>query len=135
MRYPIQTVLIFTLLLALPASAHHSIAAVYDYSRPMSIAGVVTKFEFIHPHPFITMQVEGGNAVPQTWRLEMDNRFELAQIGVTAETFKAGDRIVVTGSPGRDQSLTLYIRKLDRPMDGFQYEQAGSTPRISAPTR
>lgn len=65
----------------------------------------------------------------------MDNRFELAAIGVTADTFRAGDRIIVSGSPGRTQPLTLYIRKLDRPRDGFEYEQAGFNPRISAPAR
>lgn len=119
----------------LPASAHHSIAAVYDSSRPRSLEGVITQFEFIHPHPFIVLEVREGNATPQSWRLEMDNRFELAEIGVTAETFKAGDRIVVSGSPGRVQPQTLYIRRLDRPRDGFEYEQAGSRPRISVPSR
>lgn len=120
---------------SLPASAHHSIAAVYDSSRPRTLEGVVTQFAFIHPHPFIVLEVREGAAPPQSWRLEMDNRFELAEIGVTAETFKAGDRIIVSGSPGRVQPLTLYIRRLDRPRDGFEYEQAGFSPRISAPAR
>jgi Family of unknown function (DUF6152) len=120
---------------SLPAAAHHSIAAVYDSSRPRTLEGVVTQFAFIHPHPFIVLEVREGTAPPQSWRLEMDNRFELAEIGVTAETFKAGDRIIVSGSPGRAQPLTLYIRRLDRPRDGFEYEQAGASPRINAPSR
>jgi len=120
---------------SVPASAHHSIAAVYDSSQPRTLEGVVTQFAFVHPHPFILMEVRDGKAAPQSWRLEMDNRFELAAIGVTADTFRAGDRIIVSGSPGRTQPLTLYIRKLDRPRDGFEYEQAGFNPRISAPAR
>ncbi len=119
----------------LPASAHHSIAAVYDGTQPRKLEGVITQFAFVHPHPFIVLEVREGNSAPQSWRLEMDNRFELAEIGVTAETFRAGDRIIVSGSPGRVQPLTLYIRRLDRPRDGFEYEQAGSSPRISAPSR
>lgn len=119
----------------LPASAHHSIAAVYDSSRPRTLEGVVMQFAFVHPHPFIVLEVREGTAAPQSWRLEMDNRFELAEIGVTAETFKAGDRVIVSGSPGRVQPLTLYIRRLDRQRDGFEYEQAGFSPRISAPAR
>jgi hypothetical protein len=120
---------------SVPASAHHSIAAVYDSSQPRTLEGVITQFAFIHPHPFIVLEVREGKASPQSWRLEMDNRFELAEIGVTADTFKAGDRIIVSGSTGRVQPLTLYIRKLDRPRDGFEYEQAGFSPRISAPSR
>jgi Family of unknown function (DUF6152) len=122
-------------LLGIPASAHHSISAIYDSSRPLTLAGVITGFAFIHPHPFITLEVRDGKPAPEVWRLEMDNRFELEGIGVTATTFKAGDRIVVTGSSGRAQALMLYVRKLERPADGFQYEQAGSSPRISGPSR
>ena len=65
----------------------------------------------------------------------MDNRFELAGIGVTAETLRPGDRIVVTGSVGREQATSLYVRRLDRPADGFRYEQVGSSPRVRLPKR
>ena len=61
----------------------------------------------------------------------MDNRFELADIGMTSETLKPGDRVVVTGSLGRTEPRTLYIRQLDRPADGFRYEQVGSRPRVN----
>ena len=114
-----------------PVHAHHSIAAVYDGSRQLVLEGVVARFDFIHPHPFITMTVRPAGAAAQEWRLEMDNRFELAAIGVTADTFRPGDQVVVTGSPGRTQAMTLYIRKLERTSDGFEYEQVGFTPRIS----
>ena len=60
----------------------------------------------------------------------MDNRFELAGIGMTGDTLKPGDRVVVTGSLGRTEPRTLYIRRLDRPADGFRYEQVGSRPRV-----
>jgi len=117
------------------ALGHHSIAAAYDTSQPRTLKGVITQFAFVHPHPFIVLEVRTGSSAPQSWRLEMDNRFELADIGVTADTFKAGDLIAVTGSLGRIQPLTLYIRKLDRPRDGFEYEQVGFSPRISTPSR
>jgi thiamine monophosphate kinase len=48
-------------------------------------------------------------------------------------SFKPGDRVVVTGSPGRSQSQILYIRRLDRPSDGLRYEQIGTTPHIRIP--
>lgn len=110
--------------------AHHSITGVYDTSREITIEGSVTRFEFINPHPFITVVVEGRGG-KQSWRLEMDNRFELSEIGITSNTIKAGDRVVALGSPGRSQSEILYIRRLDRPSDGLRYEQIGSTPRIT----
>jgi len=114
--------------------AHHSISAVYDTSRQVAVEGV-TEFRFINPHPFLMMDVKDGRGKAQQWRLEMDNRSELAEIGVTAETWKQGDWIVVTGSPARTQADSIYVRRPDRPADGFRYEQVGSSPRIRIPSR
>ena len=110
--------------------AHHSIASVYDSSRKVTIEGIVTKFHFVNPHPFVTMDVKNDSGSEQQWRLEMDNLWELAEIGMTSQTLKPGDRIVVTGNPARTKSQSLYIRRLDRPADGFRYEQVGGSPRI-----
>jgi hypothetical protein len=115
------------LIASLTAEAHHSIAAVY-LSRQERVEGVVTEFQFINPHPFVIVTVDDGGG---SWRLEMDNRFELADIGMTSETLKPGDRVVVSGSLGRTLPRTLYIRQLHRPADGFRYEQVGSRPRVS----
>ena len=121
-------------LASLAAQAHHSIAAVYDSARQQRLEAVVAEFQFVNPHPFVivTVQADGGE---ESWRLEMDNRFELAGVGMTDTTLKPGDRVVVTGSPGRTEPRTLYIRQLDRPADGFRYEQVGSRPRVSTTRR
>ncbi len=116
-------------LAGLTAQAHHSIAAVYDSARQERVEGVVTEFLFVNPHPFVIVTVE-ANGAEESWRLEMDNRFELQGIGMTNETLRPGDRVVATGSLGRTEPRTLYIRRLDRPADGFRYEQVGSRPRV-----
>jgi hypothetical protein len=116
------------------AQAHHSISGVYDTSRQVTIEGAVTEFRFVNPHPFLMMDVTVA-AQTQSWRLEVDNRWELVAIGVTAETWKSGDSIVVTGFPGRTQPHSLYVRSLDRPADGLRYEQVGSNPRIRFPSQ
>jgi hypothetical protein len=112
------------------AHGHHSISSVYDSSRPTTVEGTVAQFQLINPHPFLWIDVtdRAGNA--QRWRLEMDNRSELVAIGVKADTLKPGDRVVVKGSLARSQPQALYLLRLDRPGDGFWYEQIGGTPRI-----
>jgi hypothetical protein len=115
------------------AGAHHSFGGIYDSSRNLMLEGVVTEFLFIHPHPYLLVAVQGSGGEQQTWRAEMDNRFELTDIGITAQTFKPGDRVVVSGSPGRNEPRILYMWKLARPADGLLYEQIGSTPRINRP--
>jgi hypothetical protein len=123
------TVLVLGLAFCVQAAhAHHSLAGIYDSSRQVSIEGVVSEFHFVNPHPFVVIAVKD-----QQWRLEMDNRYELSEVGMTAETLKPGDRVVASGSPARSQARSLYIRKLDRPADGFRYEQVGSSPKVRLP--
>ena len=112
------------------AHAHHSISAVYDSSRQQRIEGVVTEFQFVNPHPFVIVTVSGDRGA-ETWRLELDNRFELAAVGVTDATLLPGDVVIATGSGGRKDPRSIYVRQLDRPADGFRYEQVGSRPRVS----
>ena len=115
--------------------AHHGISSVYDSSRQVTVEGIVVQFQLVNPHPFLFIEVKGGRGEAQRWQLEMDNRSELAEIGVTAHTFMPGDRIVVTGSLARTQEHRLYLLRLDRPVDGFWYEQVGQSPKIRTPVR
>ena len=112
------------------AGAHHAIAPLYDGGKPIKLEGVVVDFQFVNPHPFLTIEVEDRTRGREQWRLDMDNRFELAGIGMTTATFQKGERVVAAGGPARDGSRSLYVRRLDRPQDGFWYEQVGGSPRM-----
>jgi hypothetical protein len=112
------------------AHSHHSIAGVYDSTRQMTVAGRVTEFRFVNPHPILVIEVDVGTE-RQSWQLEMDNRFELADVGMSAESYTVGDQVVATGSLARTEPQRLYLRRLDRPADGFRYEQVGSRPRVT----
>jgi hypothetical protein len=105
-------------------SAHHSIASLYDEDHQIMLDGVVTRFTYANPHPVLMLTVTDSKGRPQVWRLEMDNRGGLAGAGFRAETLRAGDRLLVTGSPARTIPHSLYLRRLERPADGFIYEHA-----------
>ena len=115
------------------AAAHHSISAVYDSRKPVTVTGSVREFQFVNPHPWIGLDVASDDGGMQPWRLELDNRWELVDIGMNADTFKPGDRIVARGSAGRDGARALYVLRLDRAADGLRYEQVGPTPRLQRP--
>jgi hypothetical protein len=116
-----------------PVFGHHSLTE-YDSSRRVTLDAVVREFHFVNPHPYLLVDGRVG-AASQMWRLELDNRFELVDIGMTSRTFARGDQLVVSGAPGRDDMPILYVRQLDRPADGLRYEQVGSSPRIQPRTR
>ena len=112
------------------AGGHHSLAGVYDGSKQVTVEGVVARFYFVNPHPYLTVTVKDANGKSADWRFEMDNRFELEAIGMTSASFSKGDRITASGSRGHRDANSLYIRRLDRASDGFWYEQVGSTPSV-----
>ena len=111
--------------------AHHSTSSVYDSRKPVTVKGSVREFQFVNPHPWIGLDVADDSGGVRRWRLELDNRWELVDIGMRADTFKAGDVVVATGSSGRDGAPAVYVLRLDRAADGLHYEQVGPTPRLS----
>ena len=114
----------------MPAQAHHSVSGMYDTSQQVTFEGAVVQFAFVNPHPYVTLEVRQDGSEPQRWKLEMDNLAELIQAGMTRESLKPGDRVVVRGNPIKTKDTILYIRKLERSADGFVYEQVGRSPQI-----
>ena len=76
------------------AHAHHSIANAYDSKRQETVEGTVSEFRFVNPHPVLIIAVAADGAEPDLWELEMDNRNELAAIGIKADTWRPGQRVV-----------------------------------------
>jgi hypothetical protein len=121
-RRIISTFAAAVILAGVPALAHHAIDGIYDSNKRVTVEGVVTRFQFVHPHPFVRIEVKGPSGKAQLWMLEMDNRGELVELGFDTQTLKPGDRIRVTGSSARSRPRSLYIRSLERPADGFSYQ-------------
>ena len=114
---------------AVTLAAHHSISAVYDSRKQVTVSGTVREFQFVNPHPWIAVDMTEDGAV-RRWRLELDNRWELVDVGMSAETFKTGDVITARGSAGRDGARSVYVLRLDRAADGLRYEQVGPSPTL-----
>jgi hypothetical protein len=117
------------LVAAAAPAAHHSLSSTYDSRKQLTITGTVREFQFVNPHPWIGVDVTDNGSV-QRWRLELDNRWELENVGMDADTFKPGDLIVASGSAGRNGAPALYVRQLDRRSDGLRYEQVGPSPKL-----
>ena len=115
------------------AVAHHSLAGMYDSSKRITLDGTIAAFHFVNPHPYVLIDVTDDRGRTQQWHAEMDNRRELIDIGMKADTLAVGDRVVASGSPGIREARILYAWKLERPADGLLYEQIGASPRIKLP--
>ena len=125
------SVLLVLALAGCPAQAHHSVAGMFDGDQQVTVTGVIAEFQFVRPHPYLLLDADRGTTEPQRWYVEMDNHRELVRAGVTEDTFRAGDEVIVTGDHARDGTEQIYIRQLHRPVDGLRYEIVNSSPLIS----
>jgi hypothetical protein len=107
-------------------SAHHSFAAEYFEEQKISIEGDVVSFEFVNPHAWLYLAGVDENGNPQKFSAEWSNPARLKQAGFTVDSFKAGDRLIITGSPGRDPAEhRIHLRTIHRPSDGWKWPKSG----------
>ena len=65
---------------------------------------------------------------PVRWSIEWGAAGQLAQQGVRTGTLKVGDKVVVTGSPGRNpEDYRLRMRSITRPSDGWKWPVGNQT--------
>jgi hypothetical protein len=106
------------------ASAHHSFSPVYDEKRLITVVGVVTQFRFVNPHAMMFMDVTDEAGKVAKWTVEFAGRLNLSEVGWTADSVKAGERITVTGNPTHTGSERMFFRRLVR-ADGTELLPAG----------
>ena len=109
-----------TFALSAQAFAHHSFAATYLEDQSMTIEGTLVQFLFRNPHSFVHVMVEEEDGSMVRYAVEWGGAGQLGGQGVTRETLKPGDYVVISGSPGRNpEDHRVRMVTLFRPSDGF----------------
>jgi hypothetical protein len=88
-------------LVAATAGAHHSTAGIYEQTVEVELKGKVKEWRFINPHPSLKIEVVDAKGVAHEWDVSYGGSAvaHLKRRGYSAETFKAGDVIIVKGHP------------------------------------
>src|SRR5437868_7864295 len=97
---------------ALPVAAHHSFAAEYDSTKPITLHGAVVRVEWTNPHARFYVEVKESNGSATTWNLELASPNVLVRQGWTRNSLKIGDEITVTGSMAKDGSKMANARNV-----------------------
>ena len=106
--------------LILPAAAHHSFQASYDMDGLIEIRGTLVQLNFRNPHSSVMVMAPDESGVMQRWGIEWGGASLLQRQGLTRDSFKPGDEVVITGQPGRNPGdHRMRMETIVRVSDGF----------------
>lgn len=103
--------------------AHHSFAATYFEDQKVTIEGNLVQFLYRNPHSFVHVEVKDAKTGETVrWAVEWGAGGQLGRQGVTRETLKPGDHVIVVGNPGRNpDDHRLRMVNITRPSDGWKW--------------
>jgi hypothetical protein len=126
MRRSVLLIISLALLAGTAAYAHHSYGATYDTSREIKLEGKVVQFVFRNPHSFVHVQAPDPAGAEQRWAVEWAGTSQLSNSGVSRESLKVGDDVIIVGRPSRvPGEYRLLMVTLKRPVDGFTWGTKG----------
>jgi hypothetical protein len=85
-------------------AAHHSFAAEFDHSRPVTLEGIVTKVEWYNPHTRLYVDVTDASGNVVKWELEMASPNSLMRLGWSRHTLQGGEKVTIKGFLAKDGS-------------------------------
>ncbi len=88
-------------LASFPASAHHSTTAEFDVTHRMTLAGTLTKVDWVNPHIVVFMTAKDG-----AWKFESNPPAWFRRVGVSRADFSKaiGQAVTVEGNRAKDGS-------------------------------
>ena len=110
------------------AYAHHSFAATYFEDQKVTVHGKLVQFLYRNPHSFVHIMAPDEKGVMQRWAVEWSGTTQLGAQGVSRESLKVGDEVVIFARPSRvpGEYRALMLR-LKRTSDGFAWGSPGQS--------
>ncbi len=109
------------LLAAMPLQAHHSIASEFDFEKPVELKGVLTRMDWINPHPILHLEVTNSEGLKTVWIIQTAN--SLLGTGVTANLrrlpsqggLEAGQTYTIQGFSAKNGKPSAFMKSVKMP--------------------
>jgi hypothetical protein len=106
---------------AAAVSAHHP-GTLYVQDRTQTVEGTLVEVVLRNPHSFIYLDTPAEHGQTTRWTIEWLAWFQLNRQGVTSQTLKSGDHLIIRGFPASNvQDHRLWLRTITRPRDGWKW--------------
>lgn len=119
----VVTALFFAM--GVPLLAHHSFAAHYDTSKPITVQGSLVRVRLTNPHSWFYLDVKEADGTTSRWAFEAGTPSGMIRNGYKASELPPGTIVTVTGFPGRDASQKVGMLRQLTTADGKTYGMFG----------
>src|SRR3954468_15281831 len=82
---------------AATARAHHSVAAEFDTSKPITFKGTIKKVDWTNPHIYTSVEAKTADGKTVIYRVEGGPPNSLFRQGWRKDSLKVGEEVTVTG--------------------------------------
>jgi hypothetical protein len=90
------------IVMGVPAWAHHSFAAAYDLTQPVTVHGVITTVLLRNPHSWFNLEVKDASGKVEEWSFEAGTPSGMIRNGYKPNVIKAGSEVTIKGFHARD---------------------------------
>src|SRR5438128_2013414 len=121
-----------TVLGATTASAHHSVAAEFDTSKPIEFKGTIKKVDWTNPHIYTSVETKTADGKTVVYRVEGGPPNSLFRQGWRKDTLKVGEQVSVKGIRAKREDSTNVGNATITTADGRRMFAGGTAQREAA---
>ncbi len=108
------------------AAAHHSFAAAFDLSKPVTVQGTIVQVRLENPHSWFFLDVTDATGKVERWSFEAGTPSGMIRNGFKPGVIKQGVKVTIKGFRARDQSQNMGMLRELITADGTVYGLFGS---------
>lgn len=108
-----------------PLLAHHSFAAHYDTSTPLTVTGEIVRVRLTNPHSWFFVDVREADGTVHQWAFEAGTPSGMIRNGYKSSELPPGTVVTITGFPARDASQKVGMLRQLKTADGRTFGMFG----------
>lgn len=111
---------------ATTATAHHSFAAAFDLTKPVSVKGTIVQIRLENPHSWFFLDVKDASGKVERWAFEAGTPSGMIRNGFKPGIIKQGVEVTIKGFHARDAAQNMGMLRELILADGTSYGMFGS---------
>jgi hypothetical protein len=115
MRTAICAIVAFLTVLVMPVLAHHTISAVYDTNKVVTLNGVVTEVDWQNPHVILHLDAKNDDGTLVSWDVETWHLQGMRRRGLNQDFVKVGEAVSMNVFVARDGARKAALDSIELP--------------------